>query len=531
MKKVKCITLLFVVLALLLILPSVSHAASTEYTYSDTEQGIEWSYQLDDSNNVIELKCKTTSKTGAVTIPSTIDGKTVISLKGAYNAGAFQNCAGITSVTIPNTITLIGEYAFENCTGLKSITLPDSVTKIESRAFSSCSGMTTVTLSNNLTSIDSYAFYGCSGLKSLTIPNSVTTIGEGAFRNCSGLKSLTLSENLTKITDRTFEGCSGLTSVILPESVTTIEGSYTNIYGAFGDCKNLAKILIPDSVASIGAGAFQGCDKLTIYGNDGMTSKEFAEAHEIPFDYIANWDKENSGADITAPTVESIQVTYASVMNYNKDANKNMYMVPAGAKLVINVNFSEVVEGTTVPTLTIKFGDGQKINVTEGTVGGSTITYIYTVKDTDKGVMTTEGLSGGNVKDAAGNAATLSCPAVSIQYNSGDFVYANGTATNPDNGNNSNNNNNNNNDNNNPPVDDSNKPADDNKPADTNKPTDTNKPADTTTKPDTSKKEDNTTATGKLPQTGLTMGMTLVMVVVIAGGIFAYFKYNKLRGI
>lgn len=99
MTKAKYITLIFIILAVLLVIPTVSNAASTEYTYSDTEQGIEWSYQLDDSNNVIQLKCKTTSKTGAVTIPSTIDGKTVISLKGVYNAGAFQNCAGITSNT------------------------------------------------------------------------------------------------------------------------------------------------------------------------------------------------------------------------------------------------------------------------------------------------------------------------------------------------------------------------------------------------------------------------------------------------
>lgn len=375
--------------------------------------------------------------------------------------------------------------------------------------------MTSVTLSNNLTSIADWAFNGCTGLKSLTIPDSVTTIGKGAFKGCSGLKSLTLSKNLTKITDRSFEGCSGLTSIILPESVTTIEGSYTNIYGAFGDCSNLSKILIPDSVASIGVGAFQGCKKLTIYGNDGMTSKEYAQEHEIAFDYIANWDKQNSGTDITAPTVESIKVTYASVMNYNKDANKNMYMVPAGAKLVINVNFSEIVDGTTVPTLTIKFGDGENIEVTEGTVGGSKITYIYTVKDSDKGVMTTVDLSGGNIKDSAGNAATLSCPALSIQYNSGDFVYANGTATNPDNSNN--NNNNNNNDNKDNSNNDSNNKDNSHK----------NNSNNTT---DTSKKEDNTTATEQLPHTGLKLGFILVFVVTLTAGI-AYIKCNKYKEI
>ena len=537
MTKVKFFTVLLITCALMTILPNISNAA-TEYTYSDTEQGIEWSYQLDESNNIIELKCRTTSKTGAVTIPSTIEGKTVISLKGSYNAGAFQNCAGITSVTIPNTITLIGEYAFEKCTGLKSITLPDSVTKIESRAFSSCSGMTSVALSNNLTSIDGWAFYGCSGLKSLTLPNSVTTIGEGAFKDCSGLKSLTFSENITKITDRSFEGCRGLTSVILPESVTTIEGGYTNIYGAFGDCSNLAKILIPDSVASIGVGAFQGCDKLTIYGNDGMTSKDYAEEHEIPFDYIANWDKEDSGADITAPIVESIQVTYASVMNYDKDANKNMFMVPAGAKLVINVNFSELVKGTTVPTLTIKFGDGPNIQVTEGTIGGTTITYIYTVENTDKGVMTTIDLSGGNITDVAGNVATLSCPAVSVQYNGGDFVYANGIATNPDNGNTGTEGNNgtegtenNGSEGNNGTEGTENNGSEGNNGTENNGSEGNNgteNPGTTDTNNDDKKEEDKTVAPEKIPAAGLKIG-TISVLIAIMGAVILYFK-NKTFG-
>lgn len=501
MKRLKYFILFFVVIALILVIPNISNA----YTYSDTEQGIEWSYALDGSNNVINLKCNTTGKTGAVTIPSTIEGKTVISLSGGgYSSGAFSNCMGITSVTIPNTIAIIGSNAFCNCTGLKSVTIPNSVTKIENFAFEGCSGIASITLSSNLSSIGKDAFRECSGLKSLIIPDSVTSIGEGAFLGCSGLKSLTLSKNLTKIEQRTFEECTGLTSVILPNSVTTIEGSWSNIYGAFQDCKNLSKILIPDSVASIGTGAFNGCNKLTIYGNDGMTSKEYAEEKGIPFDYIANWDKENSGADITAPTVESIQVTYSSIKNYNKDTNKNMYMVPTGAKLVINVNFSEEIKGTTVPTLTIKFGDGQDIKLTEGTFGSSIIVYEYTVKATDKGIMKTVDLSGGNIKDTVGNSATLSCPALSVQYNynNNESVYANGTANNPDNGNNNNNNSNNDGNSNN-----------------------------NNNKNNTNTKQDNTTSTGKLPQTGL-MGITsFAIVILLLGGALAYFKYNKLKNI
>lgn len=548
MKKTKYLIMALFIGILLFLIPNISLSATEEYTYSDTKQGIEWSYQLDSTGNVINLQCKTTSITGTVTIPSKIDNKNVISLKGGYYNGAFKDCAGLTGITIPNTITTIGNYAFYNCTGLKTVTIPDSVTSIGTEAFSKCTGITSITLSKNLTSIGTYAFDSCSGLKSLVIPDSVTNIGEGAFRYCSGLKELTLSKNITKIADETFEGCSGLTSARIPNSVTTIEGSYKNIDGAFGDCKNLEKVLIPDSVATIGVGAFRDCDKLTIYGNDGMSSKEYAEENEIPFDYIANWDKKDSGADITPPTVKSIEVNYDSVLKYNKDDNKSMYIVPAGAKLVINAEFSEVIEGTTVPTLTIKFGDGKNIKVTEGTVGGSIITYVYTVQNTDKGVMTAVDFSGGNIKDASGNSATLSCPALSIQYFSGDFVYANGTATNnlnssTSNSNSSNTNNSSNTSNsnstntNNSSANNSNNSSSNNSNSNNSSASNstttnggTNNNNSTTNKTNTNK-VDTTTATGKLPQTGVGIGLTATIVIVLAVGTFAFFKYKQLKGI
>lgn len=526
MTKVKYLTLILIALVLILIMPNISNAA-TEYTYSDTAQGIEWGYELDDSNNVVNLKCKTTSIIGSVTIPSTIDGKTVISLYGgtySWSGGAFKECSGLTGITIPDTITTIGNYAFQDCTGLKSVTIPNSITSIGEFAFDGCSGLTSVTLSTNLTKIDNGAFLDCTGLKSITIPDSVTAIGEYAFRNCSGLKEINLSKNLSKIADRTFEGCSGLTSVVIPESVTTIEGSYTNIYGAFGDCKNLEKVLIPDTVASIGVGAFRGCDKITIYGNDGMKSKEYAEANEIPFDYISNWDKETSAKDITAPTLENIEITYKSVMNYDKDTNKNMYMVPADAKLVINVEFSEVVEGT-APILTIKFGDGENIQVKEGTVGGSIVTYIYTVKNTDKGIMSVVSYSGGELKDVAGNIATLSCPTLTIQYCSGDFVYANGTATNPDtNGSTSSGTNTetNNNTTTGTSTGTSNTTS-----KDANKDTSTGA---TATK-NTENEEDTTKAPGTIPYAGVEIGTIIAIIALIVASVIVYNRYNKFRDI
>ena len=97
---------------------------------------------------------------------------------------AFKDCSGLTSVTIPNSVTSIGNYAFSGCSGLTSVTIPNSVTSIYNYAFSGCSGLTSVTIPNSVTSIGNYAFQDCSSLTSITIPNSVTTIRGYAFSGC-----------------------------------------------------------------------------------------------------------------------------------------------------------------------------------------------------------------------------------------------------------------------------------------------------------------------------------------------------------
>ena len=97
---------------------------------------------------------------------------------------AFEDCSGLTSVSIPNSVTSIGDYAFFNCSGLTSVTIPNSVTSIGKSAFSNCSSLTSVTIPNSVTSIGDNAFRNCSGLTSVSIPNSVTSIENGAFSGC-----------------------------------------------------------------------------------------------------------------------------------------------------------------------------------------------------------------------------------------------------------------------------------------------------------------------------------------------------------
>ena len=104
--------------------------------------------------------------------------------------GAFDECEGLASVTIPNSVSAIGIEAFFGC-GLMSVTIPNSVTIIGEGAFPCCGGLTSVTIPESVTAIGDYTFSECMGLTSVTIPNSVTTIGEYAFEGCESLKSVT----------------------------------------------------------------------------------------------------------------------------------------------------------------------------------------------------------------------------------------------------------------------------------------------------------------------------------------------------
>ena len=237
---------------------------------------------------------------GDVVIPDTILDMPVVSIEGGYYAywvcwnpenpwecvpsqelwGAFQGRSGVTSVTIPSSVTSIGEWAFCVCWDLTSVTIPSSVTSIGFSAFRGCTSLTSLTLPDNVASIGDSAFYGCSGLTSLTLPDSLNSIGNEWFYNCTSLASVTIPDSVISIGGAAFYGCSGLISVTLPDSVTsigggafrgctsltsvTIPGSVTSIYyETFKGCASLTSVGIPDSVTSIGVSAFEGCSGLT----------------------------------------------------------------------------------------------------------------------------------------------------------------------------------------------------------------------------------------------------------------------------
>ena len=126
---------------------------------------------------------------------------------------AFHFCEGLTSITIPDSVTSIGHNAFTWCTSLTSITIPDSVTSIGDSIVNSCISLTSITFPDSVTSIGYNTFTGCTSLTSITIPDSVTSIGVGAFNGCTKLTSITIPDSLTSIGQDAFWNCPNLTDV------------------------------------------------------------------------------------------------------------------------------------------------------------------------------------------------------------------------------------------------------------------------------------------------------------------------------
>ncbi len=225
--------------------------------------------------------------------------------------GAFYGCKNIKSITLPSSITKIGELAFLDCeldslyipsidsflnicfepdqpawgddcrsnplycannlyiNGVHTTTLvvPEGIKEIKPYTFYDCSCITSIILPNSLTSIDSYAFKGCTGLKSVVIPDSVTSIGGSAFYGCNKLTNIVIPDSVTFIGGSAFYGCNNLTSIEIPGSITSIS------YDVFSYCNKLTNVIIPDGVQSIDSDAFYGCNNLTnIVIPDSVTS-------------------------------------------------------------------------------------------------------------------------------------------------------------------------------------------------------------------------------------------------------------------
>ncbi len=204
----------------------------------------------------------------------------------------YPKSKGITSYNIPDGVEIIDAKAFHYCLSIKSVTIPESVTEIGDAAFSTCwhlseinvsnenasfcsdedalfnkdkteliqsiydSGKTEYTVPDTVTKIRNYSFYSQRNLTSVTLPDSVVTVGDYAFNGCTDLASIKLSDNLNTIGEYAFYSCISLTAVDLPESVKRI-GTF-----AFGICPHITDVQIGENVDYIGVAAFAACKEL-----------------------------------------------------------------------------------------------------------------------------------------------------------------------------------------------------------------------------------------------------------------------------
>ena len=167
---------------------------------------------------------------------------------------AFYYCSSLTSIVIPDSVTSIGSYAFYRCSSLTSITVDEKNTaykSIDGNLYSKDGKtliqyaigkkVTSFTIPDSVTSIGNYAFYYCNSLTSVVIPDSVTSIGNYAFAYCDSLTSVEIPDSVTSIGNYAFYYCNSLTSVAIPDGVTSIGES------AFESCYSLTSITFEDT--------------------------------------------------------------------------------------------------------------------------------------------------------------------------------------------------------------------------------------------------------------------------------------------
>ena len=339
------------------------------------------------SENTVELVCKHHGENyvydndyyrytfSIVSIPDKITcyGKTysVTSI-----GSAFSGCTGLTNVTIPNSVTSIGDRAFYGCIGLTSVTIPNSVTSIEGSAFYGCTGLASVTIPNSVKRIECMAFYGCSSLTSIVIPEGVMFIDDNVFESCINLEKITFPNSLIElgfnsvwsmgafyntawlknnqdfpiiyagkvayryrnpnsssisfveveegtlgIGGAAFKGSRNLKNVVIPNSVIIIGDA------AFWGCTGLTSVTIPNSVTSIGSLAFSGCTSLKCVTIPESVKNIGSQA----FEYCINLTSVYMQSK-TPPTINEKYDKIFDNYSYNEPNNSKITMyVPIGS--------------------------------------------------------------------------------------------------------------------------------------------------------------------------------------------------------
>lgn len=323
---------------------------------------------------------------GSVVVPATLVGKPVVALQWS----AFIGQTGMTAISLPASLTQIGDSAFANCEKLRSVTIPKNA-QLGNRVFDGCFALASIAVApgstfysaeagvlydaakttivrypigkkgssfvipDSVTTIASGAFFNAYLLRSVTLPSSLQTIGDSAFAYCNALEAVTIGQTVTAIGDGAFKGCSSMNKF----TVDPANANYSSPNGvlfnkaqtellSFPPDSTLTEFSVPEGVTQIKDNAFQDCSNL--------------ESVNLPASLKSFGFAVFSGASVlTSITVSPGSTSYSSVEGVLFDASKTTlialppgkegdYVVPNG---VTTLRSSSFVSGSLLTSLTL----------------------------------------------------------------------------------------------------------------------------------------------------------------------------------
>ncbi len=251
------------------------------------------------------------------------------------NAGLFEDCYSLRSVTLPSTITTIGGCVFLN-TALASLDIPEATTQIDPSAFVGCddligfnvhpeneayysvdgllysrednlllrypparsdaydlpegtkafhplaflrnASLRSISLPNGIEELGDFSFASCTSLERVSLPLTLLDIPAGLFENCIALQAITVPPGVRSIGHGAFYNCATLERVFLSEGLECIDAN------AFSFCESLRELRIPASVDKIGGEAFADCaPDFTLIVAEGSFAQQYAQENRIPY--------------------------------------------------------------------------------------------------------------------------------------------------------------------------------------------------------------------------------------------------------
>lgn len=272
---------------LLFILLACSALSAAAYDYYDGQ----FYYNLDSQSLTASItndkgSYSANAYAGDIVVPETVEVEGVVYTVTSIGRRAFYGSSKVTSIELPSTITSIGQYAFSE-TSITSITIPESISMLDKFTCLNCPKLADVNLPSGLTTIEMACFSQCPSLRLINLPRHLGYLGEEAFSSCSNLESINLSPSLTFIGYKAFYRCRSLKSIDVPNYVTKLDVE------TFRECTNLEHVSIGSGIREFAAYVFADCPKLTsIYcAADGMftaTNSNVFEGTPITTAFLRN---------------------------------------------------------------------------------------------------------------------------------------------------------------------------------------------------------------------------------------------------